>query len=127
MKLLDTMVLVSAMNPADKYHKTGKAHLRTLQSSGEGYVPTSTLMEFDLVLRNRGYYEGEIKETWDALAPMIGQKIVVTFASAHLAASDIRSKGVTYFDSLIATTAKERVAVVVTRDPAISRHVATEW
>jgi hypothetical protein len=51
-KLLDTIILVSAMNLASKYHKTGMPYLTTLQSAEEGYVPTSTLTEFDLIMRN---------------------------------------------------------------------------
>jgi len=126
-KLLDTMVLVSAVNPDDRHHKTGMTLLRALRSSERVYVPTSTLTEFDLVLRNRGYNEAEVKETWIALAPLIGDKVVAVTPSAHLAAAEIRSDGLTYFDSLITALAKEAGAVVVTRDPQIARHVSTEW
>jgi len=52
---------------------------------------------------------------------------VATTPSAHLAAAEERSKGLSYFDSLIAALAKEMHAVVVTRDPQISRCVGTEW
>lgn len=127
MKLLDTMVLVSAMNPADKHHKNGMSHLRALQSNEKMLVPTSTLIEFDLVLRNSGYTETEIAETWTALAPLVGQKVLRTTPSTHLAAAEMRSERLTYFDSLIAALAKESQAVVVTRDIGISKHVATEW
>lgn len=127
MKLLDTMVLVSAMNPDDRHHKTGMAHLRALQAPEGSYVPTSILTEFDLVLRNRGYDESEVKETWTALAPLIGKNVAPVTPSVHLTAADMRSKGLTYFDSLIAALAKETDAVVITRDPEIARHVRTEW
>lgn len=127
MKILDTIVLVGAMNPDDKYHKTAIGHLRAVQSGGKVYVPTSSLTEFDLVMRSREYTETEIGETWTALAPLIDRKVVVTTPTAHLAAAGMRSQGLTYFDSLIAALAKEMEAVVVTRDPKISRHVGTEW
>ena len=127
MKLLDTIVLVSAMNPADRYHKDGLVHLRSLQSAEGACVPSSALIEFDLVLRNSGYTENEIGETWRALTPLVGRKLWATTPSAHLNAADLRSKGLTYFDSLITALAKEMRAVVITRDAEISKHVDTEW
>ena len=127
MKLLDTIVLVSAMNPANKYHKTGMFYLTTLQSAEETYVPTSTLTEFDLVMRNSEYAESEIAETWAALAPLLGHRVAPTTPSAHLRAAEMRVKGLTYFDSLIVALAKEMKAAVITRDAEIARHVETEW
>jgi predicted nucleic acid-binding protein len=126
-KLLDTIILVSAMNPADKYHKTGMNYLVTLQSAEETYVPTSTLTEFDLVMRNSDYTESEIAETWTALVPLLGRKIAATTPSAHLTAAKVRAEGLTYFDSLIVALAKETKAVVITRDAEIARHAKTEW
>ncbi len=127
MKFLDTMVLVSAVNPDDRYHNAGMAHLNSFRSSEEVYVPTSTLTEFDLVLRNRGYDETEVRETWAALAPLIGDKITAVTPSAHLSAAELRSRGLSYSDSLMAAHAKQIGAIVVTRDPKIARHVKTEW
>lgn len=127
MKLLDTMVFVSAVNPDDKHHKVGMTHLNSVRSQEKVYVPTSTLTEFDLVLRNRGYDEAEVGETWTALAPLIGDKIAALTPSAHLGAAEMRSRGLSYFDSLIAALAKEIRAIVVTRDSEIARHVSIEW
>ena len=127
MKLLDTMVLVSAMNPINKYHKTGMTYLRALRTSDATRVPTSTLIEFDLVMRNNKYTEGEIADTWAALASLIERNFVATTLSSHLMAAGMRVKGLTYFDSLITALAKEMNAIVITRDDAISKHVHTEW
>lgn len=115
------------MNPTDKYHKTGMSYLRALQSTEGTYVPTSTLTEFDLVMRNTEYTESEIAETWTALTPLLGERVAPTTPSAHLTAAEMRVKGLTYFDSLIAALAKETKAVVITRDPEIAKHVETEW
>lgn len=127
MKLLDTMVLVSAMNPGSKYHKTGMTYLRGLRAYEATHIPTSTLIEFDLVMRNNGYTESEIADTWTALAPFVERKFVATTPSAHLAATGMRVKGLTYFDSLITALAKEMSATVITRDEEISKHVRIEW
>lgn len=127
MKLLDTMVLVSAMNPANKYHKTGMSYLTTLQSPGETHIATSTLTEFDLVMRNSRYTESEIVETWEALGPMLGRRIAPTTPTSHMTAAELRSKGLAYFDSLIVALAKETEAIVITRDAEIAKHAKTEW
>ncbi len=127
MKLLDTVILVAAMNPADKHHKIGIARLRDLRSEKGIFVPSSTLTEFDLVMRNRGYEEHEVSETWRALVPFIGGKVLATTPSAHLLAAEVRRSGLTYFDSLITALAKELGASVLTNDAEISKQVGTEW
>ena len=127
MKLLDTMVLVSAMNPTNKHHKTGMMYLKELRTSESIRVPTSTMIEFDLVMRNQGYTESEISATWNALAAFIEQRLAATTISAHVTASEMRAKGLTYFDSLLTALAKEMHATVITRDAEISKYVDTEW
>ena len=127
MRLLDTIVIVSALNPDDRYHKDALSHLRSLKADQDVYAPTSTLTEFDLVLRNRGYTESEIEGTWKALVPLIGRKTMATTPSAHLIATNLRADGLSYFDSLIAALARETKSVVVTKDLEISKHVQTEW
>lgn len=127
MRLLDTMVLVSAMNPSNKHHKTGMTYLKGLRTSEATFVPTSTLIEFDLVMHNNGYTESEIADTWTALTSFIEQKFVATTISAHMAAAAMRVKGLTYFDSLLTALAKEMNATVITQDDEISRHVDTRW
>ncbi len=127
MRLLDTMVLVSAMNPGNKHHKTGMTYLKRLRTSETTLVPTSTLIEFDLVMRNNGYTESEIADTWAALASFIEEKFVATTISAHMAAAGMRTKGLTYFDSLLTALAKEMDATVITRDGEILKYVDTEW
>jgi len=121
------MVLVAAMNPIDKYHKAGMTYLKNLGKSKPCNIPTSTLTEFDLVMRNKAYTEDEIADTWRALSPLVEENYLPTTLSAHLSAASFRARGLTYFDSLITALAVEMNAVVVTRDDAISKHVGTEW
>lgn len=127
MKLLDTVVFVNALNPDEHSHRTALAHLRSLRSGQDVYVPTSTLTELDITLRNNGYTRSEIFETWQALAPLIGQKLIATTPTVHQMAAMLRLGGMTYFDSLITALAQERKAVVITRDPEITKRVKTEW
>jgi predicted nucleic acid-binding protein len=127
MKLLDTMVFVSALNPDERHHRTASAHLKSLRSAQDVYVPTSTLTELDIAMRNNGYTRSEIYETWQALAPMIGRKLMATTPTAHQMAAMLRLGGMQYFDSLITALALERKAIVITRDPEITKRVKTEW
>ena len=127
MKLLDTMVFVSALNPDERHHKTAMAHLRSLGSGQDVYVSTSTLTELDIVLQKNGYTRNEIFETWQALAPLIGRKLIATTPTAHQMAAMLRLGGMTYFDSLITALAQERKAVVITRDLEVTKRVQTEW
>jgi predicted nucleic acid-binding protein len=127
MKLLDTMVFVSALNPDERHHRTATAHLKSLRSNQDVHVPTSTLTELDIAMRNNGYTRSEIYETWQALAPMIGRKLLTTTPTTHQTAAMLRLGGMQYFDSLITALALERKAIVVTRDPEITKRVKTEW
>ena len=127
MKLLDTVVFVNALNPEDRHHKTATAHLKSLRSSQDVYVPTSTLTELDITLRSNDYTRSEIFETWQALAPLIGGKLIATTPTAHQAAAMLRLGGMQYFDSLVTALAQERRAIVITRDPEIAKRVETQW
>ena len=57
------MVFVGALNPDERHHKTAVAHLKSLRSDQDVYVPTSTLTELDIAMRNNGYTRSEIYET----------------------------------------------------------------
>jgi len=127
MKLLDTVVFVSALDPDDRHYKTAMSHLKSVRSSQEVYVPTSTLTELDIVLRNNGYSRNEIFETWQALSPLIGGRLTATTPTAHQMAAMLRLGGMAYFDSLITALALEKKAIVITRDLEISKRVETEW
>ena len=102
-------------------------YLKELRTSETTFVPTSTLIEFDLVMQNNGYTESEIADTWAALASFIEEKFVATTITAHMAAAGMRMKGLTYFDSLLTALAKEMDATLITRDDEISKYVDTEW
>ena len=127
MKLLDTVVFVSALNPDERHHKTAITHLKSLRTDQDVFVPTSTLTEFDIALRNNGYTRSEIFETWQALAPMIGRKLTPTTPTAHQMAAMLRLGGMQYFDSLITALAQEMKAIVITRDTEIIKRVETAW
>ena len=127
MKLLDTMVFVNALNPDERHHRTALSHLRSLRIGQDVFVSTSTLTELDVVLRNNDYTRNEIFETWQALSPLIGRRLLAITPTTHQEAAMLRLGGMTYFDSLITAFAHETEAVVVTRDPEIAKRVETEW
>ena len=55
------------------------------------------------------------------------ERLAEPTTSAHAIASRMRTKGLTYFNSLLTALAKEMHATVITRDDEISKCVDTEW
>jgi len=115
MPIVELDMLIAFVNPADKLHiyadKLFKAiadgKLRNIRMS------TSALLEYELVLRSRGYSEKDIRE--DLFAFKILVKEIPLTGDVIIKASELREKyGLTYFDSLHAATA------IVTDDLLIS-------
>lgn len=128
MRLIDTLVLVGALNPADRYHENAKRHLGSLETRNDTVIPASSLIEFDLVMKTRKYTLDEVQDTWFAMSEIVksGKVIGITPGALRESAA-LREKGLGYFDSLIAGLAISSVATIVTNDKAIARFVETEW
>lgn len=128
MRLIDTLVLVGALNPMDRYHERARRHLSSLETRGDTMIPASSLIEFDLVMKTRRYTLGEVQDTWFALTDLVKSEKILGMAPAALReAAGLRDKGLGYFDSLIAGLAISSRATIVTNDKAIARLVKTEW
>lgn len=128
MRLLDTIVIVGALNARDRYHGKASKYLEMLAMDNDVLVPLSTLMEFDLLMKARDYTDEERRSTWVELASKISsQKILVHTTSTFVRASELQKEGMGYFDSLITALAQELNSSVVTYDKQIARHVETEW
>jgi hypothetical protein len=90
----------------------------SLQRTARNRSPTR--LNFD-----RWTSRSEVFEIWQALAPLIGGKLIATTPTAHQTAAMLRLGGMHYFDSLITSLAQERKAIVITRDPEIAKRVET--
>lgn len=126
MRLLDTVVLIGAIRKEDQYHEKGKKHLNSL-STNDVFIPSSTIIEFDLELKAHGYTPEERESTLEELAVKIpSDKILPTTATSLIAVTRLESK-LSYFDAMIAAAALELGAEVVTTDKEIKKHVTTVW
>ncbi len=128
MRLLDTVVIVGALNPDDRHHKKSLIYLDDLKRVPAVHIPDSTLFEFDLLMKARGYAEAERETTWLELSLKIPRRKTVSVSSTALAAaSELQADGMGYFDSLITALALELGASVITDDRAIAARVKAEW
>jgi len=128
MRLLDTVVIIGALNTGNRHHAESVKHLEELGESGEARVPVTVLLEADLVMKASGYAAEERRLTWRALQGWItaGRVIPNTVTSLHNAVA-LQEHGLDYFDSLIASLALEVGATVVTTDNAMRDVVDTDW
>ena len=128
LKLVDTDVIICAINPSDHDHEKASMHLEMVSRKPDYYVPSEVLLEVDLELRAHGYTHEERVVTLEDLLVKIPEDKVMPLTPGVLAlAAELQASGLGYFDSLIVARAKLLNAVVVTRDREITRHVETVW
>jgi predicted nucleic-acid-binding protein len=128
MKLIDTVPLIGFLNPDEKVHRRASEHLASVSAQKDVLVPASTLLETDLVLKIRGYTEAERRTSWGALDSAIpAEKLISNNASSLRDTVILQKNGMDYFDSLIASVAKENDSTVVTTDKRIAAPVESEW
>lgn len=128
MRLLDTIVIVGALNVKDKHHRKASKYLDMLTMDNDLVIPLLTLIEFDLLMKARDYTDDERRSSWIELAPKISpQKILGQTASTFVRASELQKEGMGYFDSLLTALAQELNSSVVTDDKDIAKHVEIEW
>ncbi len=128
MRLIDTVVLIGAINPTDRLHKAAREHLKRLVGSEDTYLPAAILIEFDLELKSHGYTETERSVTFEDLAPILPTNRLLPHSAVTMAsAAELQREGMSYFDSLISSMARELGATVITPDRAIAKSVPTEW
>jgi len=128
MKLLDTIVIIGSLNPVDRFHSDCITHLKSIRSKNDVFVPFVTVLEADLVMKTRGYSYEERRISWRALEHEIpASKLLSNSVSSVLESLSLQESGMDYFDSLVASLALEKKAVVVTNDRQIAKVVKTEW
>ncbi len=128
MRLIDTVVLMAAINPNDKLHEVAREHLKRLSDAEDTYLPAPILIEFDLELKSHGFTEDERAITFEDLTPVIPpERVFPQSVIAMASAAEFQRSGMSYFDSLISSMAKELEASVITTDRAIAARVQAEW
>jgi predicted nucleic acid-binding protein len=128
LQLLDTIVLVGSLNVESEHHSPASSHLSLLNKDAETFVPLTTLLEFDLVLKSRNYTFNQRRDAFDWLSNFVPEAKIVPGSLASLKIStQLEESGMSYFDSLISGIAIERDATVLTPDKEISKVVKTLW
>lgn len=128
MRLADTVVLVGALNPKDGLHQDALLHLKSITTDPETFLPISAALEFDLVLKGRGYTNSEREVTLDWLVSSVpSEKLACNTLPSLSQATILQEKGMGYFDSVITALALSSRGTVITTDKEISKAVETDW
>ncbi len=128
MKLVDTVVIVGFLNKKDRLHTRSLEHVQRVSSNNEVFVPVTSLIEADLLMKISGYSDTERDVSWGAIESEIpNHKVVPNTTSSIRRALEMQKNGVDYFDSLVASLAKETDSTVITTDKRIGEIVEVEW
>ena len=65
--IIDTLVLFAVADSKDKWHKIGLKLLNRVNEDHLWFIPSFALLEFDLVLKSRGYSESDRMEKFALL------------------------------------------------------------
>jgi predicted nucleic acid-binding protein len=121
LKIVDTVVLVSSNDPTHPLYPVAQQHLLSLSSIADFFVPTIVLVEYDLELKTHGFSVSDREKIFRALEILIPRnKIIPCTHSVHASAPSLERFG-GYFDSLIAATALEYAATIVSTDSVFDR------
>ena len=122
MPVADTDLLF-ALNPRDKKHKNA---LRVISSVRGIKVPDTALLESVVVLKARGRSAGEIREAVNALKDIFEiyliKEVKTIDTDLIVKQAEIEEKyGLTFFDSLIASSALKLDKTVIADDKAFDK------
>ena len=128
MQIVDTIVLVCAINPRSANYEKASHYLDLLGKDEETLVPLVSVIEFDLVMKGRKYTSSQRKDAFEWLAHVTpSAKMTSNSALSIKAAVGLQESGMGYFDSLIAALAIDLDSIVLTKDKEISKVVRTKW
>ena len=128
MQLADTVVLVAAINPGNANHDLAFRYLTLIGKDDETFVPLTSVIEFDLVMKERKYTSSQRIDAFGWLSHMVPSvKIAFNSVLSMGEAIKLQESGMGYFDSLITGLAIEKNATVLTTDKEISKITKTKW
>jgi predicted nucleic acid-binding protein len=118
-ELVDTVYLVAFINPDDPRHEEA---VELLSGLGAGRrISQAALIELDLLMKSRGFSPEERESAWLVLTRVIPEDAVEPLTPQDFAAAVElhESKGLDYFDALVAAQCAVRGAKPLTTDAAI--------
>jgi len=117
------VVIVAAADDRDRFHLASLNHLSQL--SEEKLLASAALLEFDLLLRGKGYSENLRSEQFKLLLasyPRAASSVHHVSPTTFVLASSLEEQyGLGYFDSLIAAEAIQHDGQIVSSDRELDR------
>ncbi len=121
MPVIELDMLIALVNKSDKLHKVASGLFQAITSGRlkEMKLASSALLEYELVLRSRGYSEKDIRGDIEAFKLIPNLKEAFLTSEVIVKASSLREKySLTYFDSLHCATAMLYDGKIVASDNA---------
>ena len=124
MPVIEVDMLIAFVNALDKHHEIADRLMKRIISGKirNVRVAASAYLEYELILRSRGYSEEEIREDIYHFKnlPNLGEAPLT--ADVLTKASELREKfGLTFFDSLHGATALLLDGIIISLDEAYSK------
>ena len=132
MPVLDTVILFAAADEKDERHQKALRYIESLKEK-DVYIAGFALVEFDVVLKSRGYSFNKRMETHGLLIkdfPDAHVKVLPLNPSVfYLTARLEKELGLDYFDAGVAAEALCHDGVIVSTDEAFDRvsHLKRLW
>ncbi|MHA1267612.1 MAG: type II toxin-antitoxin system VapC family toxin [Candidatus Helarchaeota archaeon] len=132
MAVIDTIIIFGAADTKDKYHKLGLQYLQGV-NEGEYLIPSLALLEFDIVLKSKGFSFEERMEKHALLLsdfPKIEKHLLKLSPIVLYNLARIEEEyNLDYFDAGICAQALQDDGIVITPDKKIStvKEIKTQW
>jgi predicted nucleic acid-binding protein len=128
MKIIDTVVLISSLDPEHPLYRDAIKHLQSVIFSEEIYVPSVVLIECDLVLKAKGFSKEERSIIFERLTQLIPENRILPITINVLKRIADLENEKRYFDALIASTALEHNADIISTDHVFPKEgITTLW
>jgi predicted nucleic acid-binding protein len=132
MPVVDTVIIFGAADTKDKYHELGVKYLEGV-NNGEYLIPSLALVEFDIILKNRGYSFAERMEKHALLLadyPYLDANILNFSPIVFYNLARLESEyNLDYFDAGICAQALQHDGIIITPDRKIAavKEIKTQW
>ncbi|MFQ5711408.1 MAG: type II toxin-antitoxin system VapC family toxin [Candidatus Geothermarchaeales archaeon] len=121
MPVVELDMIMGFVNTLDALHEVAGQLFRRIKGGDlkDVYVASSAYLEYELLLRSRGYGEAEIREDLRAFREYPNLREAPLIIDVMILASDLRERyDLTYFDSLHAASALTLNEKIVSVDEA---------
>ncbi|RLF18638.1 MAG: hypothetical protein DRZ82_07915 [Thermoprotei archaeon] len=124
MPVIEPDMPIALVNRSDKLHPIAKRLFKKISSVSlkNIVIPTSALIEYELILRSRGYSEDAIRKDIQAFMMISNIHEIPLTSKVIITASLLREKyHLSYFDSLHAASALAHDRIVISVDKCYRR------